>query len=196
MIIYITNLLTYYILFVYCFHYLIYDSTCFFMLMLQLKSAYAITRLRKVAGYSKKLFYQHALRLYKEVWCPNILLYSSVYFCVTNPCQLFSCQVFVVYGLLLVYCRHSGWMTMKILMEASILETNEPNQDIQVCWFINLILGCELDKIIGFAFILVWTYINKPNRTELLRFYINTHICITMLLCSHMIIVLLCSLFK
>ncbi|OAY80201.1 hypothetical protein ACMD2_23465, partial [Ananas comosus] len=32
-----------------------------------MKSAYAITRLRKVAGYTKKLFYQQAIRLYKEI---------------------------------------------------------------------------------------------------------------------------------
>ncbi|XP_042430189.1 uncharacterized protein LOC122016836 isoform X2 [Zingiber officinale] len=36
-------------------------------LIMELKSAYAITRLKKVAGYSRKLFYQHALRLYKEI---------------------------------------------------------------------------------------------------------------------------------
>ncbi|ONK62874.1 uncharacterized protein A4U43_C07F9030 [Asparagus officinalis] len=35
--------------------------------ILELKSAYAITRLRKTTGYSKKLFYQHAVRLYKEI---------------------------------------------------------------------------------------------------------------------------------
>nr|XP_009405864.1 PREDICTED: 39S ribosomal protein L45, mitochondrial isoform X2 [Musa acuminata subsp. malaccensis] len=36
-------------------------------LIMEMKSAYAINRLRKVAGYSKKLFYQHTLRLYKEI---------------------------------------------------------------------------------------------------------------------------------
>nr|CAD1833685.1 unnamed protein product [Ananas comosus var. bracteatus] len=36
-------------------------------IILEMKSAYAITRLRKVAGYTKKLFYQQAIRLYKEI---------------------------------------------------------------------------------------------------------------------------------
>ncbi|XP_038988302.1 uncharacterized protein LOC103721000 isoform X2 [Phoenix dactylifera] len=35
-------------------------------IILEMKNAYAISRLRKVTGYSKKLFYQHAIRLYKE----------------------------------------------------------------------------------------------------------------------------------
>ncbi|WOK95875.1 39S ribosomal protein L45, mitochondrial isoform X1 [Canna indica] len=36
-------------------------------LITEMKSAYAISRLRKKVGYSKKTFYQHALRLYKEI---------------------------------------------------------------------------------------------------------------------------------
>ncbi|XP_038988296.1 39S ribosomal protein L45, mitochondrial isoform X1 [Phoenix dactylifera] len=36
-------------------------------IILEMKNAYAISRLRKVTGYSKKLFYQHAIRLYKEI---------------------------------------------------------------------------------------------------------------------------------
>ncbi|XP_072981144.1 uncharacterized protein [Typha angustifolia] len=36
-------------------------------IILEMKSAYAITRLRKVTGYTKKLFYQHAIRMYKEI---------------------------------------------------------------------------------------------------------------------------------
>lgn len=40
-------------------------------MILEMKTAYAISRLRKVTGYSKKLFYQHAIRLYKEI---NILI--------------------------------------------------------------------------------------------------------------------------
>lgn len=36
-------------------------------MILELKSAYAINRLRKATGYSKKLFYQHAVSLYKEI---------------------------------------------------------------------------------------------------------------------------------
>ncbi|KAG1327846.1 Tim44-like domain containing protein [Cocos nucifera] len=36
-------------------------------IILEMKNAYAISRLRKVTGYSKKLFYQDAIRLYKEI---------------------------------------------------------------------------------------------------------------------------------
>ncbi|XP_039129320.1 39S ribosomal protein L45, mitochondrial isoform X1 [Dioscorea cayenensis subsp. rotundata] len=36
-------------------------------LILEMKSAYAISRLRKVTGYSKKIFYEHAVKLYKEI---------------------------------------------------------------------------------------------------------------------------------
>lgn len=36
-------------------------------MILEMKSAYAINRLRKVTGYSKKLFYQHAIQMYKEI---------------------------------------------------------------------------------------------------------------------------------
>ncbi|KAJ0979656.1 hypothetical protein J5N97_015130 [Dioscorea zingiberensis] len=36
-------------------------------LILEMKSAYAISRLRKVTGYAKKIFYEHAIKLYKQI---------------------------------------------------------------------------------------------------------------------------------
>jgi len=41
------------------------QALCF--TLLQLKSAYAIAKLRK-KGYSKKQFYNEAVNMYKEVW--------------------------------------------------------------------------------------------------------------------------------
>lgn len=44
---------------------------------LQLKSAYAIAKLRK-SGYSKKPFYQEAVQLYKEVIIISYLLFNNI----------------------------------------------------------------------------------------------------------------------